>query len=69
MILDILAPYPLQQHYIGGRFVPASSGETFESINPATNELLATAAAGDEVDVDAAVRAARARSTMGRGRG
>jgi 5-carboxymethyl-2-hydroxymuconic-semialdehyde dehydrogenase len=60
MILAVLAPYPLQQHYIGGRFVDASSGATFESINPATNDLLATAAAGDRADIDAAVDAARA---------
>ena len=38
--------YDLQPHYIGGEFVPSRSGETFESLNPATNEVVALAAAG-----------------------
>jgi gamma-glutamyl-gamma-aminobutyraldehyde dehydrogenase len=45
--------------FIGGRFVPAESGETFESVNPATGELLARVASCDTADVDAAVAAAR----------
>lgn len=49
------------QHFIGGRYVPALSGKTFEVVNPATGETFATAAEGDAADVDAAVRdAARA---------
>jgi 5-carboxymethyl-2-hydroxymuconic-semialdehyde dehydrogenase len=49
----------LQEHYIAGAFRPSVSGATFESLNPATNDLLVPAAAGDEQDVDAAVVAAR----------
>lgn len=52
-----LAP---QQHYIGGRFVPAASGATFEVINPATEAVTTTAARGDAGDIAAAVAAAKA---------
>ena len=51
--------YGLQEHYIGGSFQASRSGETFDSLNPSTNTVLAQAAAGDEADVDAAVGAAR----------
>ncbi|MNZ18700.1 Aldehyde dehydrogenase PuuC [compost metagenome] len=44
---------------IGGRQVAAASGETFDSINPATNQLLARVAACGDADVDLAVRTAR----------
>jgi phenylacetaldehyde dehydrogenase len=44
---------------IDGRWVPAASGETFEVSNPATGGRIASAAAGAEADVDAAVKAAR----------
>jgi 4-(gamma-glutamylamino)butanal dehydrogenase len=47
------------QAFIGGRFVDAVSGETFESVNPATGEVLAQVAACDAPDVDRAVAAAR----------
>ena len=46
-------------HLIGGEQVPARSGATFETIDPATAEPFATLAAGDAEDVDHAVRAAR----------
>ncbi len=45
---------------IGGDWVPAQSGETFEAIDPATGKTLGAAAAGEKADVDAAVAAARA---------
>ncbi|HVX60115.1 MAG TPA: aldehyde dehydrogenase family protein [Pirellulales bacterium] len=45
--------------FIGGRWAPAASGKTFETINPATEEVLAQVAEGDAEDVDAAVTAAR----------
>jgi 5-carboxymethyl-2-hydroxymuconic-semialdehyde dehydrogenase len=51
--------YGLQEHYIGGSFQASRSGETFDSLNPSTNAVLAQAAAGDAADVDAAVGAAR----------
>ncbi len=44
---------------IDGRWVPAASGRTFESRNPATGEVLATVAEGDREDIDRAVAAAR----------
>jgi len=47
------------QAFIDGRFVHAASGETFESVNPATGEVLAQVAACDAPDVDRAVVAAR----------
>jgi aldehyde dehydrogenase (NAD+) len=45
-------------HCIDGRFTPA--GETFETVNPATGERLASVTQGTAQDVDAAVAAARA---------
>ncbi|HEV3006648.1 MAG TPA: aldehyde dehydrogenase family protein, partial [Pirellulales bacterium] len=45
--------------FIGGRWVPAASGKTFDTINPATEEVIAQVAEGDAEDVDAAVTAAR----------
>lgn len=44
---------------IGGEWVEAASGRTFDSINPATGELLARVAEGGAEDIDRAVRAAR----------
>jgi phenylacetaldehyde dehydrogenase len=46
-------------HLIGGEQVPAASGETFESLDPATARPLATLALGRPEDVDRAVAAAR----------
>lgn len=44
---------------IGGRGIPAQSGETFDTVNPANGQVLAQVAKGDSADVDAAVAAAR----------
>ncbi|WP_319801304.1 aldehyde dehydrogenase family protein [Sphingobium sp. B11D3B] len=44
---------------IGGQWVEAASGETFETLNPSTGELIANVASAGEVDVDRAVAAAR----------
>jgi 5-carboxymethyl-2-hydroxymuconic-semialdehyde dehydrogenase len=49
----------LQRHYIDGAFVESFDGRTFETLNPATNEVLAEAADGGEREIDAAVAAAR----------
>ncbi|NDK31921.1 5-carboxymethyl-2-hydroxymuconate semialdehyde dehydrogenase [Nesterenkonia haasae] len=46
------------QHYIDGAFVDSRDGETFEVINPVTNETYIHAAAGQAADVDTAVAAA-----------
>ena len=44
---------------INGKWVEALSGKTFDSINPATGEILASVAEGDAEDIDRAVKAAR----------
>jgi len=44
---------------IGGEWTQAQSGETFETVNPATGSVLATVASGGAADVDRAVAAAR----------
>lgn len=54
---NIVSP---QEHYIGGTFVGAKSGQTFPVVNPATEEVVATAARGGGADVDAAVASAKA---------
>ncbi len=46
--------------WIGGEWQDAEGGETFETRNPATGEVLARVAEAREADVDRAVRAARA---------
>jgi betaine-aldehyde dehydrogenase len=49
-----------QQLYITGARVDATSGETFNTINPATGEVLATVQSASRQDVDAAVASAQA---------
>lgn len=49
-----------RQLLIGGTFRDALSGETLETIDPATGERLGSAAAGNSGDIDLAVAAARA---------
>jgi len=48
-----------QRLVIGGKRTDSSSGETFETVNPATGEVLARVARGNAADVDLAVAAAR----------
>jgi 4-(gamma-glutamylamino)butanal dehydrogenase len=47
------------QAFIDGRFRPAKSGKTFDSLNPATGDVLAKVAACGREDVDFAVERAR----------
>lgn len=47
------------QLFIDGKWVPSSSGKTFETINPATEEVIARVAEGSTADIDKAVKAAR----------
>jgi aldehyde dehydrogenase (NAD+) len=49
-----------QDLLIDGKRVPAVSGRYFETLNPATEEVLASVAEAGAEDVDAAVRSARA---------
>jgi len=44
---------------IGGQWLPAASGKTFEVVNPATEEVIAHVAEGESEDIDRAVKAAR----------
>jgi acyl-CoA reductase-like NAD-dependent aldehyde dehydrogenase len=48
-----------EQVFIGGQWRPPASGETYATVNPATEEESARVARGDERDVDQAVQAAR----------
>jgi acyl-CoA reductase-like NAD-dependent aldehyde dehydrogenase len=55
-IVDIKSEYGL---FINGKFVAPKSGKRFETINPATQEVLAKVAYANESDVNLAVSAAR----------
>jgi betaine-aldehyde dehydrogenase len=48
-----------QQIYIDGRLVDATSGDTFQTLNPATGEVLAEVQSASKADVDRAVLNAR----------
>ena len=50
---------------IGGRWMPAASGETFAVENPARETVIAHVAKGGSEDIDRAVRAARAAFEVG----
>src|SRR4029077_11071710 len=47
------------QCFINGKWQAAKSGKTFDTINPATEEVIAKVAEGDAADVDLAAKAAR----------
>ena len=47
-----------QELYIGGEWVQSATGETFETIDPTTGEILAEVQAGGAKDIDRAVDAA-----------
>ena len=47
------------KNYIGGEWVDAASGETFDVINPATEEVFATVPSGGREDAQRAIAAAR----------
>src|SRR5260370_42576324 len=47
------------QLLIGGRWVDAQSGKTFDVYDPGTGEVVARVPEGDAADIDLAVRAAR----------
>ena len=46
-------------HFIGGTFVPSRGRKKFETINPATEQVLSVLDEGNQADVDRAVEAAR----------
>lgn len=45
-------------HFIGGKFVPSESGETFPTLDPSNNQVLSQAARGGEREVEQAARTA-----------
>lgn len=49
----------LHQLYIHGQYVNATSGKTFDTINPATGQILASVQQASQADVDAAVKSAQ----------
>src|SRR5258708_1948472 len=59
-----LGPHPFLSsqlgHFIVGHVVASASGKTFETLNPATGNILAQLAAGDAEDIHRAVKAERA---------
>jgi len=50
---------PFRKMLIDGEWVAAASGKTFDTVNPASGEVLAHVAEGDAEDIERAVRAAR----------
>lgn len=48
-----------QKMLIGGKWVDAASGKTFDTTNPTNGETICRVAEGDKADVDLAVKAAR----------
>lgn len=62
VVADVAAPADLPEqilHYIDGEAVPSLGGETFEVLNPVTNEAYIEAASGQKADIDRAVAAAK----------
>ncbi len=59
-IAKIAASYDL---FIGGKFVKAKKGKSFDTINPATEEVLAKISYADKLDIDLAVKTARSAYT------
>jgi acyl-CoA reductase-like NAD-dependent aldehyde dehydrogenase len=55
-----MATETAQQMFVGGRWQPSSSGETFEAFSPATGEKIGSVPQGDREDARAAIGAARA---------
>jgi aldehyde dehydrogenase len=64
------AKSPYAKHYdnfIGGKYVPAQSGKSFENVSPVNGQLLCTIARSDAADVEAALDAAhKAKDAWGR---
>ena len=54
-----MAVFATQRLYIGGTYVDATGGETFDTVDPANGETLATVQQASSADVDRAVQSAR----------
>ncbi|MEK7706827.1 MAG: aldehyde dehydrogenase family protein, partial [Verrucomicrobiota bacterium] len=57
-VSKFLSAQPLKL-FIGGRWIEARSGKTFETLDPGEGKMLAKVSAGENVDVDAAIVAAQ----------
>jgi len=57
VVSKFLSDQPLR-FFIDGEWIQAVGGGTFETRDPGTNRLLAMVAAGDDHDIDRAVKAA-----------
>src|SRR6476620_6694057 len=55
-VVDLQPSYGL---FIAGEFAAPASGQSFKTVSPSIEEVLAEVAEGDAADVDRAVRAAR----------
>ena len=55
----------LHRAFVGGRWVEATGGETFDVVNPGTGERIATVTSLQQADVDAAVDAAESAFAAG----
>lgn len=60
MPLSLLPNVEQTSLYIGGKYVSASSGQFFETVNPATADTLAKLQSASKADVDKAVQSAKA---------
>ncbi|HEY2508167.1 MAG TPA: aldehyde dehydrogenase family protein [Streptosporangiaceae bacterium] len=56
---DVVTIEPEYGLFIDGAFSPAAAGQTFETVNPATEERLALVAEAGQADTDRAIAAAR----------
>ncbi|MFQ5767435.1 MAG: aldehyde dehydrogenase family protein, partial [Acidobacteriota bacterium] len=59
MTMTVKEALPPTRLFIGGDWCEASGGESFETLNPATEEVISPVSSGTIEDVDRAVRAAR----------
>src|ERR1700733_5649759 len=56
---NLMPSFGLQRLYIGGEYVDATSGTTFDTFDPATGEKLATVQQASAADIDRAVQSAQ----------
>src|SRR5690349_2487063 len=57
-VLPLQLPLPPAGHFINGSFVPGSTGDLIDVVDPTTEQVIASVQAGTADDVDAAVQAA-----------
>jgi len=50
---------PKTELWINGRWVPSVSGRVFETVNPATSQVITRVSEAVEEDIEEAVKAAR----------